>query len=130
MTPDRVGMLQGGRVALGRLPLILAGIAALLLLAGPATAKQKMLEEAKAAGQVGEQFDGYVGIVAADIPAPVQKMVSDTNERRKAKYEKVAETRGIPIVAVEKLAGAKLIDRALPGEYVKQDGGEWQKVGQ
>jgi uncharacterized protein YdbL (DUF1318 family) len=128
---NRVEQLRAGRVGAGALSLVLASFVALLLMTGTASAKQQLLEEAKAAGQVGEQFDGYLGIVNADIPDNIKKLVKDTNERRKVKYEEVATTRGLEVAAVAQLAGAKLITRANPGEFVKGEDGKWVKaVGQ
>jgi uncharacterized protein YdbL (DUF1318 family) len=119
-----------GPIDLGRTSALFAGLAVLsiMLVAGTATATQQFLEEAKAAGQVGEQFDGYVGFVVDDAPERIKKMVADTNERRKNKYSGVSDTRGLALEAVAAMAGAKHLDLAKPGEFIKKKGGSWTKV--
>jgi uncharacterized protein YdbL (DUF1318 family) len=83
------------------------------------------LDDAKAQGLVGEQFDGYLGVVASDAPASVKQLVERINAGRLEKYRGIADKRGATVKAVAALAGAKLIERAAPGSYVKNPGGKW-----
>lgn len=80
------------------------------------------LGSAKAQGLVGEQTDGYLGVVknsgqAADIAAQI-------NAARRAEYQKVASQSGARLGDVESLAGKKAIDRTPSGQYV-QVNGQW-----
>ncbi len=86
------------------------------LLAGPALAAS--LDQAKAAGQVGERIDGYVGVVAANAPADVRAMVDQINAERQAKYKEIADKQGAPVAAVAQIAGKKLLERTPKGEYI------------
>lgn len=97
-----------------------AGIASLLA-ARPVLALT--LDEAKSAGRVGETPAGYLGVVDND-PA-VRDLVESVNERRRNHYKEIAEREDAPLAAVEQLAGARLIDRAGPGEYVMDTNGTW-----
>lgn len=102
---------------------MIAGCAGLagLLAARPALALT--LDEARAAGRVGEMPTGYLGVVDDD-PA-VRTLVDSVNAQRRDRYKEIAEREDAPLAAVEQLAGARLIDRAGPGEYVMDVNGAW-----
>ncbi len=101
---------------------------ALLLL--PATASAEfLLGQAKSAGQVGEQLDGYLGLIDQRAPADVKKMVLDTNERRKQRYEKVAARLGTSLEQVGKTAAVRHYKHTQPGELVQAEDGSWAKKG-
>ena len=97
------------------------------LLLGAPTAGATPLDEAKAAGQVGEAPDGYVHLVEKGAPADVKKLVEDVNAKRKARYETIADKRSAPIEAVAAQAGAKLIERTPAGQYVLDVRSNWKK---
>ncbi|MEE9250856.1 MAG: YdbL family protein [Alphaproteobacteria bacterium] len=103
-------------------------LAALLFALGlalaPAVAEASPLDDAKAAGWVGERPDGYLGVVPG-APASAQALVSDINAKRQAKYESVAQSQNTDLQAVEVVAGEKLIKRAKPGEYIMTPSGQW-----
>jgi uncharacterized protein YdbL (DUF1318 family) len=98
---------------------------ALGLSAGPARAAS--LDEAEAAGLVGEKIDGFVGVVDANAPADVRAMVDRINAERLAKYADIARKQGTPTDAVAKIAGQKLIERTPKGQYVLGADGQWRK---
>ncbi len=97
---------------------------AVLLLAAPASASD--LDAAKAKGALGEQADGYVGVVDANASDAEQALAKDINAKRRAHYERIAAENGTPVEAVAQLAGAKLIEKTPAGEYVRNNGG-WVK---
>ncbi len=99
---------------------------AFILLGTPAISASP-LDDAKAAGQVGEAPDGYVHLVEKGAPADVKALVEDVNAKRKARYETIAEKRSAPIEAVAAQAGAKLIERTPAGQYVMDDHSNWKK---
>ena len=92
-----------------------------LVVATPALALT--LDEAKAAGRVGEMPNGYIGVVESG--PGVQDLVDSVNERRRVRYQEIADKEGAPLAAVEQLAGARLIERAGPGQFVMTSGGGW-----
>jgi len=98
---------------------------ALGLLAAPAHADA--LDDAKAAGQVGERIDGYVGVVDANAPASVRALVDQINARREAKYKEIADKQGAPVAAVAQITGKRLIERAPAGQYVLGADGQWRQ---
>ncbi len=102
---------------------VIAGGVGLAALCGAGPALAQSLDEAKAAGQVGEMPNGYIGVVRSD--PGVQELVDSINERRRVRYKEIADEEGAPMAAVEQLAGARLIERAEPGEYVLNASGSW-----
>lgn len=84
-------------------------------------------EAARAAGQIGEQPDGYLGFVTAPTPA-IRNLVTDINIKRKAAY-----TNGAPAGStVEQFAfttACNLIAKTKPGEKYKAPDGSWQTRG-
>jgi len=86
------------------------------------------LDSAKAQGLVGEQQNGYIGLVTATPSHDVQVLVDDINARRRAAYQNVAtQTAGAKLADVEKLAAAKLIARTPSGQMVQDASGQWVK---
>jgi uncharacterized protein YdbL (DUF1318 family) len=86
------------------------------------------LENAKQAGSVGERPDGYLGVVDENAGSAVEQLVDKINGKRRKKYGAIAKKNGTSIDAVASLAGAKLIEKAKPGEYVMKPSGEWIQV--
>lgn len=103
--------------------------AMLMLLSQPLLAmdlQQAMtaLPVAKAQGLVGEQPDGYLGVVKAggDTAAVVQLI----NNARRSEYQKLATANGIQLADVELMAGQKALDKTQSGHFVLRDG-KWVK---
>jgi uncharacterized protein YdbL (DUF1318 family) len=105
----------------------LALVSALVLVLAAAPALAADLDGAKAAGQVGERLDGYLGLVDANAPGDVKALVESVNAGRRQKYGEIAAKRGVPVEAVAAQAGAKLIERAQPGHYVMDASGLWKR---
>ena len=83
------------------------------------------LEEAKSKGLVGEQSNGYLGVVqTADGEA--QALARDINQKRRQAYIDIAKRNGTAVAAVEALAGEKAIQNSKSGHYVEGSGG-WVK---
>ena len=113
------------RSALSMLALTLATLTLLVAPAPGAWAEE--IDDAKAAGWIGERPDGFLGIVNPDAPADVKKLVTEINARRKQKYAEIAKENGTAIDAVAALAGAKVIERTTAGQYVMGTDGRWKK---
>ena len=113
------------RNLLARACVALAALACLLVAAPAAWAQD--LAAAKAAGQVGERPDGYIGAVSPNPTAATQKLVADVNAKRKLQYQQIAANSGTTLENVAALAGAKLVERTPPGEYVLGVDVRWQK---
>jgi uncharacterized protein YdbL (DUF1318 family) len=89
------------------------------------------LAAARRAGQVGERYDGYLGMATAASPT-VQRQVSAINIRRRSLYVDLAKRRGVTPQVAGFATGCELLVRVPVGEaYMLQDG-VWRRrqVGQ
>lgn len=83
------------------------------------------LQEAKAKGLVGEQANGYLGLVKANAAA--EAMMNEINSLRKQEYQSIAQRNKTELSVVEKLAGKKAIEKTPAGQYIKLPSGQWRK---
>lgn len=84
------------------------------------------LQDAKSRGLVGEQPNGYLGIVGQPN-AEVNALVKDINTKRLSAYEEIASKNKTSLEAVEQLAGQKAMQKTASGHYINIDG-SWTKV--
>jgi uncharacterized protein YdbL (DUF1318 family) len=85
------------------------------------------LAQPKADGYIGEQANGYIGLVRQDVPADIKKLVKDTNAKRKAGYQKIAAKQGTSLAEVEKVGGNNAIGKTRSGNYIRDASGVWRK---
>ena len=97
-----------------------------LALLGPASALAVDLQQAKKDGLVGEQLNGYLGLVGANAPVEVRALIADVNAKRKARYQSIATQNSARLETVELLAGKKAIEKTRPGNYIQSAAG-WKK---
>ena len=83
------------------------------------------LKEAKTQGLVGEQLNGYLGVIKAS--PETKNLVTSINEKRKTHYKKIAKKNAISVNDVAKLAAEKAISSAKKGQYIQNKNGEWIK---
>lgn len=102
-------------------------MALLLNMAVTSVAMASPLTAPKADGLIGEQADGYIGFVSSNVPADVRRLVNDTNAKRKAGYQRIAQKQGANLVDVEKVGGNTAIEKTLPGNYIRGADGVWRK---
>ncbi|MDE2562875.1 MAG: YdbL family protein [Sphingomonadales bacterium] len=108
-----------------RKALVPLGIAAALAVGGVALAQGADYQAAKAAGQVGEKTDGYLGLVGGGSPA-LKAMVDDINIKRKAVYADKAQSAHATVEEYAFTSGCLLISRTKPGEKYQAPDGNWQ----
>lgn len=97
-------------------------------LAAPAWAQRDpAYAAARAAGQVGEQPDGYLGVVSGG--ADVRALVSNINIQRKAAYTQKAQASGATVEQMAFTSGCNLIQQTAPGEKYRAPDGSWQTRG-
>lgn len=99
-------------------------VAAAFLLAPPVHAAP--IDDAKQAGHIGEQMDGFLG-AAPGAPASASALVDSINAKRRAKYAEIATKNGTSPEAVAVLAGKKLTGRAPAGQWVRDASGNWTR---
>ncbi len=69
------------------------------------------LDQAKSNGLVGEQRDGYLGVVTKGHSEAAQ-LVQRINHKRKQKYLEIADQQNTALTNIERIAGEKLTARA------------------
>lgn len=113
-----------------RRPLIAAlflAFAALLFTLPPATAQARPLDAPRAAGQVGERFDGYAMVRSSSAPAAIKKLVTQTNAQRRAVYQKRAKETGASVTDIGKIYAQQIMKSAPKGTWFLTQGGKWIK---
>lgn len=95
------------------------------LAVGPlSAARDPAYAAARAAGQVGEQPDGYLGIVG-QATAELQRLVDDINIKRRAVYAKKAQENNATVEQFAFTSGCQAIGRTVPGEKYQTPNGTW-----
>ena len=85
------------------------------------------LTQPKADGLIGEQANGYIGLVKQNVPADIKKLVNDVNAKRRAGYQKIAKKQGTSLAEVERVGGNTAIEKTLRGNYIRDASGTWRK---
>ncbi|EDX80455.1 MAG: YdbL family protein [Alphaproteobacteria bacterium] len=91
------------------------------------TAAQKTLvDQAKAAGTVGEQADGYVGFRVSTSDAALRAAVDAMNAGRRAAYARSAAEAGTSAdVAGARMFESQLLPRIQSGQWYRNAQGQW-----
>lgn len=106
-----------------RFAIVVAGAA---LVAGAAVAQLPAVDLARAQAQVGERYDGYLGVAAA-VSGAVRAEVGKVNIERRALYSRLAASKGATPQDVAMTAGCQLLARVpVGGAYLLPDG-TWRK---
>lgn len=85
-----------------------------------AYAADPVIEQAKAQGIVGEQYDGYLGVAKpGSASAEVKRKVDETNAGRLAEYTRISQKTGQPVATVATAMAEKLFANAHSGEVLK-----------
>jgi uncharacterized protein len=113
-----------------RLKLILAagiGLGAVLGTTGAFAMMQDASAQLRASGQVGEQADGYLGLVGS-APAAVRSQVDSVNIKRRAYYTDLAAKRGAKIEEVAATTACELFrTKVAQGQYYRLPDGVWRQ---
>lgn len=83
------------------------------------------LQEAKNEGLIGEQRDGYIGLVIPSVPADVRAMVQEVNAQRRQRYQQIAQQNNISVEQVAALAYEKAVAATRSGHYIQNSSGAW-----
>jgi uncharacterized protein YdbL (DUF1318 family) len=120
MVPLLIRTRRALRLVLLTLALVLGGtLGGMPAFAGP-------VEDAKAAGLIGEQPDGYLGAVVGNPPANIAALIRDINAKRMAAYADIATKNGTSVEAVGAVTAQKLYSEAKPGTFLLVNG-SWVK---
>lgn len=104
-------------------------MAGMLTMTAPVRAQSADLTAAIAAGTVGEQADGYMGI-AGTVSDAVRAAVDSINIKRRAAYTDLASKRGVTVQDAAAATGCQtLSQRVKPGQAYRIGAGAWQIKG-
>lgn len=107
------------------IPLILAtSLLGTAVLAMDLNGAMSNLGQAKSAGLVGEQPNGYLGVVNQQGSA--DEIARLINDARRAEYKKLAKDNNIQLSDVETMAGKKALEKTPTGQYIQLNG-KWLK---
>ena len=108
---------------------LLAAVAGVLAITGVVAPAQAQRDPeyaaARANGLVGEQVDGYIGIVGTATPE-LQRLVNNINIRRKAVYAERAKETDATLEQYAASAACQAIARTEPGEKYQAPDGTWK----
>lgn len=101
---------------------------ALLMFAGmPAASAQSQarpLDAPRAAGTVGERYDGYA-VVRGAPTSGISALVEQVNADRRALYAQRAAADGVPVETIGKIYAAEIIKSAPKGTWFLSESGQW-----
>lgn len=104
---------------------LIAGAVIIASVSGAAFAQRDpAYAAARAAGKIGEQPNGYLGVVSGG--ADVQAIVDKINIQRKATYAEKAQSSGVTINDYGVTFGCNLIAQTQPGEKYQAPDGSWK----
>jgi uncharacterized protein YdbL (DUF1318 family) len=107
---------------------VLGALVALFALTGAALALSPRLEQAKARCVIGEQADGYLGVVgSAEADAEIRRELREVNQQRKAAYEQLAQTNGVTTEIAAQITAERLLNAAPSGQCIRDAAGQWVK---
>lgn len=84
------------------------------------------LDDARAAGLLGERPDGYVDVVNPNATPDIVNLKEQINAQRRKIYQQLAGKKGVPVEEVAALAAEKTISQKLkPGMFYMNSAGQW-----
>ena len=111
----------------------LLGLGAALLLAAVAlrpsiasAQSARLLDAPRAAGLVGERFDGYA-VIRGNASGDVVALVAKVNAERKAVYAQRAASENVPVDAIGRIYAAQIIQSAPAGTWFLSETGQWSQ---
>jgi uncharacterized protein YdbL (DUF1318 family) len=99
--------------------------AGLSLAALSAHAESRLLDAPRAAGSVGERYDGYAVVRDASQQANLGALVAQVNAERRALYAQRAAADKATIDQVGRIYAAQILRSAPAGTWFLQESGQW-----
>jgi len=121
MTFRKIFVIGAAVAALGAVGMGVAGAAV-----AQTSAQKALIDQAKAAGTVGEQADGYLGFRNSSSDAALRAAVDATNAGRRAAYARSAAEAGTSAdVAGARMFESQLLPRISSGQWYRNAQGQW-----
>ena len=86
----------------------------------------RLLDAPRAAGTVGERFDGYA-VARGAVPPDLAKLIDQVNAERRAVYTDSAKSTGAPVEATGKIYAAEILKSAPAGTWFLGENGQWTR---
>jgi uncharacterized protein YdbL (DUF1318 family) len=105
-----------------------AAVLAILLAVGavPSAKAQRILDAPRAAGTVGERYDGFA-VVHGSASSDVSALVDSVNARRRQIYEQRAQAQHAPASEIGKVYATEILRRAPAGTWFLSESGQWSQ---
>lgn len=116
-----------GLIVAKKYRMVLATCMVALMFAGAGVAyaqRDPAYAAARAAGQVGEKSDGYLGFPSSP-DSSLRSLVEDLNIKRRAVYSEKAQAAGATVEEYAFTSGCRLIAQTAPGEKYEGPSGGW-----
>ncbi len=104
---------------------VVLGVSALTAPAAQAQNRDPAYAAARAAGQVGEKMDGYLGYPVPPS-AEIRRMAEDINIKRRALYAQKAQEQHATVEDYAFTSGCLLISQTKVGEKYQGPNGNWE----
>jgi hypothetical protein len=106
-------------------------LGSVLLLGGlvPGAAAQtqgRVLDAPRAAGLVGERFDGFA-VARGAVPPDIAALVEAVNTERRAIYTQRATTQGVAVQEVGTVYALEILKSAPAGTWFLAENGQWTR---
>lgn len=107
--------------------MVAAGLAAAALGSAAFAMVQDASAQLRASGEVGERYDGYLGVVG-DASSAIRAEVDAINIKRRAFYTDLAAKRGAKIEEVGATTACQIFaSKIQPGQYYMLNDGVWRQ---
>jgi len=90
-------------------------------------ASKAVVDEAKAQGILGEQADGYLGMVTGAAAPDIISAMQAINAGRSQAYAQTSQKTGVTPQAAGEATATQLFEKVPAGQYVKPAAGGWVK---
>jgi uncharacterized protein YdbL (DUF1318 family) len=97
----------------------------LVLLAGAAAAQSRVLDGPRAAGTVGERYDGFAVVRDQSQAASLGPLVNQVNAERRQVYAQRAAAEKVSVDQIGRVYAAEILKSAPAGTWFLQESGQW-----
>jgi len=109
---------------------LIAGTLLLLIFSLPwdahAQSQSRLLDPPRAAGLVGERYDGFA-VARGQVTPDIAALINQVNSERRALYAERAKNEGAPIEAIGKIYAGEIIKSAPAGTWFLSENGQWTR---
>lgn len=100
-------------------------VALLLILGGADSASaQRVLDGPRAAGTVGERYDGFA-VMRGNASSDIAALVDSVNAERRQIYAQRAQAQNAPASEIGKVYAAEILKHAPAGTWFLSESGQW-----